>query len=140
VFGEAVVFFNPEFARRSLFIRKLVTQLHSKMRFISAQYEAMLADDLFITLGGQANSAAQKLFDKTRTISSLQLHTPPQANSMFPIIGVENRSVLQQWAHFYDWDVAQDQVRWMTAWDVTDEAIDQFVAGVEAVLADGRSA
>ncbi len=140
VFGEAVVFFNPEFARRSLYIRKLVTQLHSKMRFISAQYEAMLADDLFITLGGQANSAAQKLFDKTRSISSLQLHTPPQANSMFPIIGVENRSVLQQWAHFYDWDVAQDQVRWMTAWDVTDEAIDQFVAGVEAVLADGRSA
>jgi threonine aldolase len=58
---------------------------------------------------------------------------------MFPIISVENRTVLQQWAHFYDWDVAQDQVRWMTAWDVTDEAIDQFVAGVQAVLDEGRS-
>jgi hypothetical protein len=28
----------------------------------------------------------------------------------------------------------------MTAWDVTDEAIDQFVAGVQAVLAEGSSA
>ena len=140
VFGEAVVFFNPEFARRSLYIRKLVTQLHSKMRFISAQYEAMLADDLFITLGRQANHAAQKLFEKTSTIPSLQLLVPPQANSMFPTIALEDRTVLQQWAHFYDWDVAQNQVRWMTAWDVTDEAIDQFVAGVQAVLGKGNTA
>lgn len=139
VFGEAVVFFNPEFARRALFIRKLVTQLHSKMRFISAQYEAMLTDDLFIALGGQANRAANKLFNKTSTISSLQLHSPPQANSMFPTIGRENRTLLQQWADFYDWDVAKNQVRWMTAWDVTDQAIDQFVAGVQTVLADGGS-
>lgn len=139
VFGEAVVFFNPEFARRALFIRKLVTQLHSKMRFISAQYEAMLTDDLFIALGGQANRAANKLFNKTSTISSLQLHSPPQANSMFPTIGRENRTLLQQWAHFYDWDVTKNQVRWMTAWDVTDQAIDQFVAGVQTVLADGGS-
>ncbi len=59
IFGEAVVFFNPTFATRSVYVRKQVTQLHSKMRFIAAQYEAMLRDDLFITLGGQANKAAR---------------------------------------------------------------------------------
>lgn len=135
VFGEAVVFFNPDFAKRSLYVRKQVTQLHSKMRFISAQYEAMLRDDLFITLGGQANKAAQMLFDKTKDIASLKLTSAPVANSMFPIIASAPRTQLQEWAHFYDWDTAIDQVRWMTAWDVTEPEIDAFVAGVRALLA-----
>ena len=135
IFGEAVVFFNPEFAKRSLYVRKQVTQLHSKMRFISAQYEAMLRDDLFITLGGQANKAAQMLFDKTKDIASLKLTSAPVANSMFPIIASAPRTQLQEWAHFYDWDTAIDQARWMTAWDVTEPEIDAFVAGVRALLA-----
>jgi len=135
VFGEAVVFFNTSFINRSIYVRKQVTQLHSKMRFIAAQYEAMLQEDLFITLGGQANKAARLLFDKTSDIASLQLDTAPAANSMFPIIAKAPRAQLQEWAHFYDWDVATDQVRWMTAWDVTEPEIDAFVAGVRTLLA-----
>ena len=135
IFGEAVVFFNPIFTTRSIYVRKQVTQLHSKMRFIAAQYEAMLHNDLFITLGGQANKAARMLFDKTNDIASLQLGSAPSANSMFPIIAQGPRRQLQEWAHFYDWDIAQDQVRWMTAWDVTEPEIDAFVAGVRTLLA-----
>jgi threonine aldolase len=135
IFGEAVVFFNPEFAKRSVYVRKQVTQLHSKMRFISAQYEAMLQDDLFITLGSQANKSARMLFDKTKDIASLQLTSAPAANSMFPIIAKAPRARLQEWAHFYDWDTSIDQVRWMTAWDVIEPEIDAFVAGVRALLA-----
>jgi threonine aldolase len=135
IFGEAVVFFNPIFTTRSIYVRKQVTQLHSKMRFIAAQYEAMLQDDLFITLGGQANKAARMLFDKTYDIASLQLGSAPSANSMFPIIAEGPRRQLQEWAHFYDWDIAKDQVRWMTAWDVTEPEIDAFVAGVRTLLA-----
>ena len=135
IFGEAVVFFNPIFTTRSIYVRKQVTQLHSKMRFIAAQYGAMLHNDLFITLGGQANKAARMLFDKTNDIASLQLGSAPSANSMFPIIAEGPRRQLQEWAHFYDWDIAQDQVRWMTAWDVTEPEIDAFVAGVRTLLA-----
>ena len=135
IFGEAVVFFNPTFTTRSIFVRKQVTQLHSKMRFIAAQYEVMLQDDLFITLGGQANKAARMLFDKTNDIASLQLGSAPSANSMFPIIAEGPRRQLQEWAHFYDWDIAKDQVRWMTAWDVMEPEIDAFVAGVRTLLA-----
>jgi threonine aldolase len=135
IFGEAVVFFNPIFTTRSIYVRKQVTQLHSKMRFIAAQYEAMLRNDLFITLGSQANNAARMLFDKTNDIASLQLGSAPSANSMFPIIAEGPRRQLQEWAHFYDWDIAKDQVRWMTAWDVTEPEIDAFVAGVRTLLA-----
>jgi threonine aldolase len=54
---------------------------------------------------------------------------------MFPIIAKAPRAQLQEWAHFYDWDITADQVRWMTAWDVTEPEIDAFVAGVRTLLA-----
>ena len=134
VFGEAVVFFNTTFTNRSVYVRKQTTQLHSKMRFIAAQYEAMLKDDLFITLGTRANAAAKQLFDSLHDIASLQLATAPAANSMFPIIEKPEREILQKWAHFYDWDTALNQVRWMTAWDVEDTEIQAFAAGVRSIL------
>jgi len=134
VFGEAVVFFNKSFTNRSIYVRKQTTQLHSKMRFIAAQYEAMLKDDLFITLGGRANAAAMKLFNSLHDIESLKLATAPDANSMFPIISKPEREILQSWAHFYDWDTSINQVRWMTAWDVETAEIEAFAAGVREVL------
>ncbi|MEY2779467.1 MAG: Low specificity L-threonine aldolase, partial [Actinomycetota bacterium] len=134
VFGEAVVFFNKSFTNRSIYVRKQTTQLHSKMRFIAAQYEAMLKDNLFITLGGRANAAAMKLFNSLQDIESLKLATAPDANSMFPIINKPEREILQSWAHFYDWDTSINQVRWMTAWDVETAEIEAFAAGVREVL------
>lgn len=135
VFGEAVVWFDPRHARRAEYLRKNVTQLHSKMRYISAQYEALLRDDLFIRLGAQANAAALALFDATRHHASLGLRTPPAVNSLFPTLADPAKTSLQQWSFFWDWDVAARQVRWMTAWDVTSEDVAAFAAGVDAVLA-----
>jgi threonine aldolase len=134
IFGEAVVWFNPARARRAEYLRKNVTQLHSKMRFISAQYEALLRDDLFIDLGRSANAAARALYDATRHHASLGLTTPPQVNSIFPTLRDPSKSRLQQWSFFWDWDPAAHQVRWMTAWDVSGDDVARFAAGVEAAL------
>ena len=135
VFGEAVVWFDPQHARRAEYLRKNVTQLHSKMRYISAQYEALLTGDLFIELGKSANGAARALFDATRHHSSLGLTTPPAVNSLFPTLRDPAKTQLQQWSFFWDWDTAVHQVRWMTAWDVSAADVAAFAAGVEAVLA-----
>jgi len=133
VFGEAVIFLNPGFARRSLNLRKQSTQLHSKMRFISAQYEALLTDDLFITLGAQANRSAQALHTRVADITDFELNALPAVNSLFPIVAEPRRSSLQEWSFFWDWDVSRDQARWMTAWDITNDDIDAFVAGIRQV-------
>jgi len=135
VFGEAVVWFDPRRASRAEYLRKNVTQLHSKMRYISAQYEALLADDLFIDLGRAANGAARSLFEATRHHASLGLTTPPAVNSLFPTLRDPAKSRLQEWSFFWDWDVAAHQVRWMTAWDVTADDVAAFAAGVDAALA-----
>ena len=134
VFGEAVVWFDPARARRAEYLRKNITQLHSKMRYISAQYEALLHDDLFIDLGRSANAAAQALYAATRHHQSLGLTTPPAVNSLFPALRDPAKSRLQQWSFFWDWDPAAHQVRWMTAWDVSSDDVAQFAAGVEVAL------
>lgn len=136
VFGEAVVFARPELADRSKYIRKQTTQLHSKMRFISAQYEALLANDLFIDLGRRANSAARALFASVSDVSSLDLRLEPAVNSLFPRLVDPAKTTLQDWSFFWDWDVAASQVRWMTAWDTSPTDIERFVAGVRRVIAN----
>lgn len=134
IFGEAVVFARPELADRAKYIRKQTTQLHSKMRFISAQYEALLADDLFIDLGRRANEAARALYASLSDIPSLELNVAPEVNSVFPRLTDPAKSILQEWSFFWDWDVSASQVRWMTAWDTSPADIERFSAGVRHLL------
>jgi threonine aldolase len=134
-FGEAVVFLNPALASRAMFIRKQVTQLPSKMRFVAAQLLALLDDDLWLDLAQHSNSMARRLYDATVHLDGVRFDAPPQVNSVFPLLPPEVIAPLQQWCSFYDWDVSRHQVRWMAAWDTTAADVDQFAAGVAAALA-----
>ena len=134
MFGEAVIFFNTDIAKRSLYVRKQSTQLYSKMRFISSQYSALLKNDLFIELGVASNSAAMSLFEQVQNIEMLQLSTPPAVNSIYPVLLPAISKALQEWSFFWDWDAATHQVRWMTAWDVDSADIAAFVAGLRSLL------
>jgi threonine aldolase len=135
-YGEAVVFLNPALAARAAFIRKQTTQLPSKMRFIAAQFEALLADDLWIRLAEHANGLAQRLYAATDGLPELSYDAPPQVNSVFPVLPPHLIAPLQEWCFFWDWDTSRHQVRWMTAWDTTADDVDRFVAGVTAALRD----
>ena len=134
MFGEAVIFFNTDLAKRSLYVRKQSTQLYSKMRFISAQYSALLENDLFIELGVASNSAARSLFEQVRDIEMLQLSTAPAVNSLYPVLDPAVSKPLQDWSFFWDWDAARHQFRWMTAWDVDSSDISAFVSGLRSLM------
>ena len=54
--AEAVVFCNPAAAIGAEYVRKQSTQLPSKMRFLAAQFNALLHDDLWIALAAHANA------------------------------------------------------------------------------------
>lgn len=134
VFGEVIVFFDRGLAERSLNLRKQMTQLPSKMRFVSAQYLALLRDDLFISTARHANRMAALLHDRLANIESLNLGPRPEVNSLYPTIEGNARRDLQEWAFFWDWDVDRDLCRWMTAWDTTDADVETFAAGVRERL------
>lgn len=132
-YGEAVVYLNRELAQRAPYVRKQVTQLPSKMRYIAAALSAFLADDLWIRLGAHANTMANYLYDGVTSLEGVILDAAPEVNSLYPILPAEAIATLQQWSFFWDWDVTRNQVRWMTAWDTTTDDVDRFVRGVEQV-------
>jgi threonine aldolase len=131
--AEAVIFLDTDLAIGSEYVRKQVTQLPSKMRYPSAQLNALLRDDLWISLGRHANAMAARLYESARDLDGVDIGPPPQVNSLFPRLPAAAIEPLREWCFFWDWDPSAHQVRWMTAWDTTDEDVDRFVTGVRAV-------
>jgi threonine aldolase len=134
MYGEAVVFLRPELAARAKFVRKLVGQLPSKMRYIAAQFHALLSDGLWLELAAHANAMAARLHAGAAAVPGIQAGPPPAVNAVFPVVPPAANAELQAWSPYYDWDVHADQVRWMCAWDTTPADVDRFLAGVREVL------
>lgn len=133
--GEAVVFLDADHAARAPFVRKSVTQLASKMRFVAAQFNAVLADGLWLDLASHANRMATELYARTSGLDGIRFDAPPVVNSVFPLLPPAAIEPLREWCFFWDWDAARHQVRWMTAWDTSLEDVERFAAGVAEVLA-----
>jgi threonine aldolase len=130
MYGEAVIYLDSDLARSAPYVRKQVTQLPSKVRYISAQFSALLADDLWIKNARHANTMATHLYEQTVGLPGVALDGTPEVNSIFPVLPAASIEALRDWSFFYDWDSHHQQVRWMTAWDTELADIDQFVAGV----------
>jgi threonine aldolase len=133
--GEAVVFLDPALAARAPYLRKAITQLPSKMRFVAAQFNALLDDGLWIELATHANEMAALLHHRTTAIDAVELGAPPRVNSLFPRLPAAAIEPLRDWCFFWDWDVSSHQVRWMTAWDTTADDVEVFAEGVAKILA-----
>lgn len=131
-FGEALVVLNPALARRAPFLRKTRLQLDSKMRFIAAQYEAYLADGLWLKNARAANAAAKRLAALIRDIPELRLAHEPETNALFVRLPVPAAEALRKEYFFYDWEGGL--VRWMTSFDTTEEDLIGFVAALGRAL------
>jgi threonine aldolase len=129
--GEAVVFLRPELGEGALYLRKQSMQLASKMRFVAAQFEALLEGERWRDAAGHANAMARRLADAVG--DAVELTQPVQANAVFAVLPKEATEALQRdWA-FYTWDEHRGEVRWMCAWDTTEEDVDAFAAAVREV-------
>ncbi len=136
--AEAVVFLNDRAGIGSEYVRKQVTQLPSKMRYLAAQFNAVLEGDLWIRLAAHSNAMASDLHRLTSVIPGVDLGEKPQVNSLFPSLPPEIIEPLRAWCFFWDWDTIRHQVRWMTAWDTTPDDVAAFADGVAALLSVHR--
>lgn len=134
MFGEAVVFLNPEFAEHAKYIRKQTTQLHSKMRYIAAQFEAFLINDLWRKNAEHSNRMAALLASELESVNEIQLTQKPEANGVFAIVPAHIIGPLQQKYFFYMWDESRNEVRWMTSFDTTEAEIKGFVSEIRRLL------
>jgi threonine aldolase len=138
VFGEAVVFLRPELAARARFARKQAAQLASKMRFIAAQFEALLAGGRWLDLAAQANAMAARLAAGAAGIEGVRVVAPPAVNSVFVELDPGLAKRLQAWSFFWTWDASRNLYRWMTSFATTETDVDRFLAGVRATAAAAR--
>ena len=130
LYGEAIVILSPALADGLLYLRKQTLQLASKMRFIAAQFEALLDGDTGVRAVAHANAMARRLADAVRDVDGVTVTQEPQANAVFAILPPGAAEQLQRdWA-FYTWDERTGEVRWMCAWDTTEEDVDAFAAAV----------
>jgi threonine aldolase len=135
MFGEAVVFFRPEMTAHFKYIRKQGMQLHSKMRFIGAQFEALLSDELWKRNAEHANRMASYFAGHLDKIPSVQITQKVDANSIFAIFPAALIPQLQQQSFFYVWNEKTSEVRLMCAFDTSKEQIDGFVGKLKELTA-----
>jgi threonine aldolase len=136
--AEAVVFFDPARAADFLYRRMRGGHLLSKMRLVSAQFEAWFDDGLWLKLAGHANAMAARLSGRLAA-KGVRLAWPTQGNEVFPILSVEAAARLRAGgAAFHDWgapDLAPEPpvpsghsvARLVCSYATTAEEVDAFV-------------
>jgi threonine aldolase len=134
MFGEAIIFFRPELASDFMYIRKQGMQLASKMRFISAQFEALLANDLWKRNATHTNSLAKLLGAELSKVPGISITQKIEANGVFAIFPPHIIEPLQKDYPFYTWNEKINEVRLMCSWDSTDDEITGFVNRVKVLV------
>jgi threonine aldolase len=134
MYGEAVVFFNRSLAKNFKYTRKQGTHLPSKMRFISAQFEALLSNNLWRQNALHANAMAQLLAGELKKIPQIKITQKVESNGVFAIVPQKYVALLQKHYFFYVWNEEISEVRFMTSFDTTEEDISAFVALVRKTV------
>jgi threonine aldolase len=132
--GEAVVFLRPGLASHFRYFRKQAMQLVSKMRYVAAQYRALLTNDLWRRNAEHANRMAARLAAGVAGVDGVRITQPVEANAIFAIVPAEAVPVLQEVAQFYVWDERTSEVRWMTSFDTIEQDVDLFAEAVHQVV------
>ena len=126
--AEAVVVFDRDLAEELGRRRKRAGHLLSKMRYVSAQLEAYVTDDLWLRLAGRANGAAAKLAEGLQAIDGVELAHPVEANEIFahmpPALaeGLEKAGIA-----FLPWTGARDLYRLVASYCTSDEAVGRVI-------------
>ncbi|MCF7910932.1 MAG: low specificity L-threonine aldolase [Candidatus Cloacimonetes bacterium] len=134
MFGEAAVFFRPELAADFRYFRKQGMQLHSKMRYISAQFSALFTNDLWYENALHSNMMAQKLYNELLKVEGITITRPCEVNSVFAILPAEVIPRMQEKYFFYIWDETTHEVRFMTTFDTSIKDIDHFIEALKQEL------
>ena len=130
--AEAVVFFKPELVKSFPYLHKRAGQLLSKMRFVSAQLEAYVSNDVWQRNARHANAMAARLSQGLAAISGIELAFPTQSNEVFARLP---RQVIDRLSA-EGINVTEGELdetappRFVTAWDSKVEDVDELIAAI----------
>jgi threonine aldolase len=130
--AEALIVMNPTLAADVPFQRKQQMQLASKMRYLAAQFGALLEEQLWLSNARHANAMARRLAEGVSGVPGVRLWQPVESNGVFAALDPVLIGTLQREWNFYVWDEAEHVVRWMAAFDTAEEDVDAFVTAIRA--------
>ena len=134
---EAVIVMRPGDAANAPFLRKQHMQLSSKMRFLAAQFIALLEDDLWLSNAGHANAMAARLAAGLTDVPGVEVVYPVEADAVFARLDKRHIAELQRDWFFHIRDDSDSVVRWMTAFDTPESDVDAFLADIRRVAGAG---
>ena len=138
MYGEAVVFFDTALAADFRFVRKQCAQLPSKMRFVAAQFAALLEEDLWLRAAGHANRMAQLLAAELRATPGVRVTQPVESNAVFVVLPPGALRRVRERFFFYVWDAQTSEARLMCSFDTTEEDVRELAAAVREAVEGGR--
>ena len=130
--AEALIVMKPSLADAVPFQRKQQMQLASKMRYLAVQFSALLQDGLWLRNARRANAMARRLADGVRGVPGVRLRLPVESNAVFAALDPALVEPLQREWSFPVWNPDDHVVRWMAAFDTTEDDVDAFVTAVRA--------
>ena len=126
--AEAIVIFNKELVGNLPFLLKRSGHLLSKMRFVSAQLDAYISNDVWLKNAKHANNMAKKLSNGLVATNQVKLEYPTEANEVFVKLSREMVNHLNSEEYMMSNDELNGStVRLVTAWNTKTEEIDEFL-------------
>ena len=129
--AEAVVFFKPELVGNFPYLHKRSGQLLSKMRFVSAQLEAYISNDVWLRNARNANNMAKLLSEGLAKFPDIKLAYTTQSNEVFVHLPSSTINLLNAKGY----NVSEDEldgksVRFVTAWNTVSDDIDKLISTI----------
>jgi threonine aldolase len=132
--AEAVVILSDHLGDGFRYLRKQSLHLASKMRFLAAQFDALLRDDLWLELASSANAMAARLADAVSGLPGVTITHPVESNAVFATLPQEAIAPLLERFQFYVWDERAAEVRWMCSWDTSEDDVAALAESVEELV------
>lgn len=131
--AEAVVFFDRALAKDFGYRRKRAGHLWSKMRFLSAQLDAYLNDDLWLQNAKHANAMAARLAKAFADVPDAKLLHPVQANELFVTLPPHvSEGLLADGFKFYRWAAGGPNcIRLVTAFNTAEQDVEAMIAAAQ---------
>ena len=126
--AEAIIFFKKDLVGNVAFLMKRAGHLLSKMRFVSAQLDAYITNDVWLKNARRANDMGKRLSEGLNNHSDINLSYPTEANEVFatfPRNKIEHLNSEGYTINEDEWD--GKAVRLVTAWNTKDNDVDEFL-------------
>ena len=135
--AEAIIVFNDALGAQLPFLRKRAGHLLSKMRFVAAQMEAYLADDLWLANARHANAMAARLAQGLAGIPGVKLAAAARTNILFATLPEPMAAGLRERGFdFYGDRWGPGVVRLVTSFGTTLAMVDGMLAAARDITGE----